>query len=130
MRLNINEELLNERTCVPRFRVRVCVPGLLFHPECGLGEQCFQPARQMATDVIDLLGILTVPSRAVLVRSVFDDLYSTARAGTLQSTFFLCVGVKTNRNITLHDFLSITNLEFWSELELLIFQPISISRVA
>ena len=44
--------------------------------------------------------------------------------------FYYYFQLKVKFKWMIHDFFCISNLEFWSELELLIFQPISISRVA
>jgi len=41
--LNLQNELLNERTSINSLRIRICVPRFLFHYQCRLWQYCAEP---------------------------------------------------------------------------------------
>lgn len=69
--------------------VGVGVPGLLLHPQGGLGQDGTEPGRDVFPDVIDFVCVLTRAARPVFVRLVLQDLHAAALAAALLPALFL-----------------------------------------
>lgn len=90
---DFKRELLDKRAGVAGFRVGISVPSLLLDGKRTLGQQTFDPARQMTANVVDLSRVLpTFAPRSILIRLIYDNFDARSVAFAFVSAFFLRKG--------------------------------------
>ena len=82
-------KLIHEWTGCACFCVWVCIPCLFLYSQRRFWQKCFDPSRDMATDVIDFLSILSAATWTIGIRHILKYFNSTAAASAFVSTFFL-----------------------------------------
>lgn len=82
-------EAFDEWATIARFGVGIRIPRFFFDLHRTGRKNCFEPRGQMSLDMEDFESILSVATRSISVRLVFNNLYATAGGIRFFATFFL-----------------------------------------